>query len=323
MKKSLLFLTIICITNHIYGMKRAHTDELDRPNKKSCIQQEPFLLLSLPGDMQTIIFEFMTNKIAPFKKQKMKFPIQPHQTGFKPKEATAAIWSLSYVNKFYNRKINDVSFSNALIQNLSNKFFCTNETIAHNLATRTALEQLKLQMDLKRICFSLNMSPVVIQNNLNYLCKKNVNLDFTYNHKGQHRTPLMLCIERNSNALQPLLDSGANINAGNVFGVTPLMLEAEFTILPTHVGKLLAHANIIVDQQNRWGESALLCTLKKQNRYSVSAGFIHLVKQLLKAGADPKLADKYGNTPLSIAQFWQDLRILQPIENAIAKKTLP
>ena len=41
---------------------------------------------------------------------------------------------------------------------------------------------------------------------------------------------------------------------------------------------------------------------------------------LLRAGADPEIADKKGNTPLSVACYLDNRRVIELIESAIKDK---
>jgi ankyrin repeat protein len=91
--------------------------------------------------------------------------------------------------------------------------------------------------------------------------------------------------------IRRLLDAGADPNAKDEYGQTPLILAAWAGDLPS-VRELLrrgAHANA----RNRNGDTALIV--------AAAGTRIEVAKALLAAGADPDARNKQGKTALSVA----------------------
>jgi uncharacterized protein len=96
-----------------------------------------------------------------------------------------------------------------------------------------------------------------------------------------------------SRAAQALLQDGANVNAAQNDGSTPL-LWAVHQVNATLVADLLRR-EADPDQANNFGASPL--------SEAARLGNLQLVEQLLDAGADPDLANADGQTPLMLAAF--------------------
>lgn len=316
MKKILLLFSLIICTAHINGMKRSHNRIIDHPYKKPRTEdkveqsiEKPSPLLSLPIELQKIIFEFMTTKI----------------TASKQKDATQAVWALSHVNKFYNVKINDLSFSDTLINTFSWRFDCAHETIARSLATCAALKRLHIQRPLKQLCLSDEKVTPQLFNDVIDL--KKVNLEFTYTDKSEQKTPLMISIDYSNNMYARLLENGAQVNGCNAQGWSALSLASKSSYTYNsnrrdHFYKLLQLPDINLNQQNSIGKSPLYLLLFyiHRCRYYVSGNDVAMVRALLQAGADPELPDRRNITPLHLADRIYDPTILDLLENAIADK---
>lgn len=316
MKKILLLLSLIVYTTHINGMKRPHNKEIDHPYKKPRTEdkveqytEKPFLLLSLPPELQNIIFEYMTFRI----------------TAFKQKRASKAVKALSHVNKFYNAKINNLSFSDALIDTFSWRFNCANETIARNLATRESLKRLHMQIPLKQLSFSTEkITPQSFNDIIN---TKTVNLEFTYTHTYEQKTALMISIDYPNNMYDRLLENGAQINGSNAQGWSALSLatKSKYAYKPyrrVHFYKLIQQPEISLNHQDLSGKSPLyhlLLSIKK-HRFYATGNDIAMVRALLQAGADPELPDRKKITPLHLAYETYNPAIIELFENAIADK---
>lgn len=316
MKKILLLFSLIICAAHINGMKRPHNRIIDHPSKKPKTyhkvkqsEEKPFPLLSLPSELQNIVFEFMTTRI----------------TASKQKDATQAVGALSLVNKFYNVKINDLSFSDALIDTFSGRFFCAHETIARSLATCAALKRLHIQRPLKQLCLSNEKVTPQLFNDVIDL--KKVNLEFTYTDKSEQKTALMISIDYPNNMYDRLLENSAHINGCNALGWSALSLAAKskYAYKPyrrVHFYKLIQQPEINLNHQDLSGKSPLyhlLLSIKKY-RFYVTGNDVGMVRALLQAEADPELPDRKKITPLHLADRIYDGTIIELLENAIADK---
>lgn len=302
MIKKLFFLSLIICTSQSYAMKRSAED------LKISESQFPHYDDWFP-DIKRLIIGCSTT----------------HTLAKKPKDATYPIKALSHTNKELNRLINNPTFSDNLIKTFAQKFYCSHETIARDLDTKQARQRLALQYDLKCLCiykeFSTNyrsLFPQPLTVELDNLIARKVDLEFTYNLGLLQRTPVMLSLD-NKNMLKLLLEKGANINGCNVHEFTPLKLSTESPIHPRRYKKLLNHPSLNINQQNKHGESALLRCLVRR-KCAPSMIFIVMIIRLIKAGADPELANNDGVTPIKVARRLGDVLLINIIQEAIDKK---
>lgn len=94
--------------------------------------------------------------------------------------------------------------------------------------------------------------------------------------------------------IKAALKAGADVNRKNPNGES-LLYSAVKNSLPPHVVKILLQApNVDVDATNRSGETPLFLAVKQRKP--------QIAEMLLKAHADPTVGNKYGITPLSIAE---------------------
>lgn len=308
MKKITLFLSLAICVIHINAMKRPCTcidrrKTLYRKITESQNSEHPFDFPSLPQDMQNIVLNFVTN----------------NTTESKPKNATETVNALAQTNKALNKIINEQNFSDKLIKNFANRFFCSQETIAKYLQTAQSKERLFLQYDLKNLC-THPKNKKILSRSLNQLIAKGVDLEFTYNHEHIHKTALMICAKNNRNMFSLLLEKGVDINNGNVYGITTLHLASSYPVDSSLVDVLISYRNLDINRQTKNGKTALLLCLIDRLKRSVVVGFINTIVVLLKAGVDPELADNRGCTPLAVAQKLGNQRIVLLIQNAITEK---
>lgn len=117
---------------------------------------------------------------------------------------------------------------------------------------------------------------------------------------GTGNTPLHLAVRRQDKwAVAMLLHKGADVNAKNSSGATPLQMTAnQFRGDLSHdhaqVLDLLLQAKALIDER----AGALSRTAL---HLAVTSGTAHAVKLLLDYGADPLLADKNGDTSIMLA----------------------
>ena len=89
-----------------------------------------------------------------------------------------------------------------------------------------------------------------------------------------------------------LKDRGANVNARNDKGDTPLVLASNLGW--TEGVELLVALGARVDESNRTGETPLIAATHRRD--------VAMAKALLKAGADPRRSDNSGRSALDYAQ---------------------
>lgn len=114
-----------------------------------------------------------------------------------------------------------------------------------------------------------------------------------------------------STLIQMFLDHEANINQASFDGVTPLTMAVSNNCINA-VKCLLGNPNIAIDQQGHMGQTALITAIQRKNK--------PIIKLLLKANANPEIADNDGLTPLQAAEKTDDQEIIDLIQDAINKK---
>lgn len=117
---------------------------------------------------------------------------------------------------------------------------------------------------------------------------------------GTGNTPLHLAVRRQDKfAVAMLLHKGADVNAKNSSGATPLQMTAnqfrgDLSQDHAQVLDLLLQAKALIDER----AGALSRTAL---HLAVTSGTAHAVKLLLDYGADPLLADRNGHTAIMLA----------------------
>lgn len=113
----------------------------------------------------------------------------------------------------------------------------------------------------------------------------------------------------NLQILAILYKAGANINARDGVGQSPLDVTAEHDQL--EAAKLLLEMKARVNDQDKNGMTALM--------FAAKAGDIEMVRLMLEAGANPNMADYTGRDAIGWAQESHRTLVVQTLKNAQAK----
>jgi ankyrin repeat protein len=117
----------------------------------------------------------------------------------------------------------------------------------------------------------------------------------------RRRTPLMIAAGTGTlDAMQILLTAGADVNAGDPSGVTPLMYGARDIAKV----RLLIEKGARVNDKSRQGQNALLIAAS-------TSGSIETVRLLVSKGADAKVVGAGGRTGLIAAAGANDLEMVR------------
>lgn len=307
MKQKLFFLCVLFSVTEMCSMKRQQTRPLKtRVHKKQKIKAADEITYSfdlLPEDMQNIVIDFSTI----------------NTTVTTIKDAAYNIRVLPCINKKLNMLINNKKFSDRIIKAFSQTFSCSHEKVAEHLHTHHAKKRLRLQGKLTQICDGTitYKNPEEI---LKLLIRRGADLNFTIDYQGIEKTPLMITLKNNFTIFKLLLKNGAPLNTQDSRGLTVLNIATEYSIEPNYLDLLLSNQHIMIDQRNNQGETALLHCLINRAISPLTSVFRSSIKKLLKAGADPELADNSGYTPLAAAETLEVEKTIDLIKKAIKKK---
>jgi ankyrin repeat protein len=103
-----------------------------------------------------------------------------------------------------------------------------------------------------------------------------------------------------SDNIAALVSAGANVNARQKYGVTPLHIAASYGT-PSHIAALLS-AGAEVDARTQAGKTPL--------HIAAAIGTPDNIAALLEAGASGSAKDKSGKTPFDLAQSNDSSRIV-------------
>lgn len=118
----------------------------------------------------------------------------------------------------------------------------------------------------------------------------------------------------NEHMVATLLAKGADPNVATTYNTTPLMEAAHFG--HTSVVQKLIDANAKLDSVDKDGYTAVLIAVNQGTLNLEKASFIETLKVLIKAGADLTIANKFNESPLSIARNRKARDFLPLIEKA-------
>lgn len=227
--------------------------------------------------------------------------------------AAHTINSLAQVNKESNQKINDPIFCLQIIKYLAKKFNHSDFQVCLALKTHAAKQRLELQKKLCDLCLDTPSTPMTqrernnLNDNLIFLCKQGADVNFTYpiSRRNLHQqkdeiiimTPLMIASVLNYEMIPPLLSQKADINMANFEGTTALMFAATARNL-TATKYLCRHREILdVNKQDSQGNTALMFSILPSPYHDAETIFFAITKTILKAGANPDLANNDSITP--------------------------
>lgn len=110
-----------------------------------------------------------------------------------------------------------------------------------------------------------------------------------------------------------LIERGANVNARDARGVSPLVIACNLNF--TEGVELLVESGARVDDSNNSGETPLITAVHNRN--------LPLMRILLKAGADPDRADNSGRSARDYAKLAGNPALLSTIESEAKPKAKP
>lgn len=125
---------------------------------------------------------------------------------------------------------------------------------------------------------------------------------------GESRSPILLTATRNGHAVivNSLLNQGADPNAANKFGFTPLMYASMYmTPKSTFIAELLIEKGAEIDKVSNRGDTALMLACAQGNT--------GLVEYLLSRGANVHSADHANTTALDAALTRGDVAIVRAL----------
>jgi hypothetical protein len=252
----------------------------------------------LPPEIQSIIIHFV-----------------PHNVKVKtPREACSRVRTLLHINKHSHEIVDNPKFIDGLIETFSSRFHCSHETIARLLYTKQSQNRLTIQLRLKNLCCSeKSEKDDPLLPTLNTLISDKVKLEFTYNHDGYQKTPLMISTGYDNNVFESLLEQGANINGHNSTGTCTLQYAIRNPENESCILQLITHPEIDINHQNSRGETVLLYFLIHVKK-PLGPLVVSILTRLLDAGANVKLPDKKGKTPLAVSKKLRKRRITRLIE---------
>ena len=272
--------------------KQLLRDAMLRPN---C---QEFAQMILDSDFNVNVTETLWNEFkTPLLCILMKY------TGYRGTTTRADFLEFCYMNpKMFDTEaiqklVSGDTINNADIFEYCNKKHIDTDKIIFNMKVGTPLY------------FSDVLSGVLPQ--LAQLITKTSDINTSGNSEN-HESPLHCAVECRSPAVVAMLlaDKRINVDVQDEYGNTPLECcrYSKFDLVLTH---MLLEAKCTVDHQNLAGETVLfqICAWHKDDSTNHNQGLaLHTLQKcemLLKAGADPNIADLEGNTPVSVLKNTQ------------------
>ena len=201
MKKTIFLLCVIAFFTEINAMKRHTTRQIlqEGPKKQKLVQEIPeqkYYSKPTPfnnNDLFNAIIDIAIDK----------------KINKNSRDATYTINTLYFINKSFKTFIN--KFSDRFIKKIALDFYCSHETIAKQIYTPSSQARLHLQFKLKQWCCSRHYH-IDRKEQFYRLIEQGVDLEFTHNHYGAQKTPLMLAVTHSFNTFTTLLP---NVNINN------------------------------------------------------------------------------------------------------------
>jgi len=307
--RNILIACSILLATPMSAMKRLRDEyKKKRPAKKICLEHT----IQLPPEIEQSIFEMAIH----------------NEHTLHSCIATIKACALTNKRRYY---LFSSQNTDNLIEKLSQKFYCSHETVAKNLHTPQANKCLLLQNKLLSLCSENNFAPDATEQ-FNRLIKEGVNVNFTYNYESQPQTLLMICYkklfcmphEKKCSSAFYSLTEKANFNQQTPYNKTLLMKVTTYPITSHGAKRIINHKKVNINEQNNQGETALLYCIKNRKEYPVTDVFFKTIERLLEKGANPLLADRNGYTPLDALYDIPDLSemkdiLIQRIKDSIEK----
>ena len=111
--------------------------------------------------------------------------------------------------------------------------------------------------------------------------------------------------------LRRLIDAGADCNARNADGATPLMLAAHSGSLDLVQALIAAGADVNARDERGWG-----ALMKSAYNPDVDRGFAEVTAALIDAGADVEAPITYGVRPLMLAAGYGETAVVETLLRA-------
>jgi len=247
-----------------------------------------------------------------------------HSPNSTKKDTAYLINRFSLTCKPINTFINEHTL--LLIKKLSDRFNCSNESVAHELQTKVASEILLKQLGFSRLCGKSRYNRISPQSAL-HIKKITIDLNFTYKYPA--RTQLMFSSMATSESMgagQPyivkwLIKHGADINIVDTTG-KPAILDAITTWNDGEkqlIEYFLDHPSF--DINRIYGKhGTLLFSIVFPLPLSYKRSYkLNLIKRLCARGADPEIAFK-ETTLLQLKET--DLELFTIVQEAITQKRI-
>lgn len=120
-------------------------------------------------------------------------------------------------------------------------------------------------------------------------------------------------------SVQMMLRRGANVNYGDQYGITPLMVAARYTYRAgVEMTKLLLDKGAVVNAKSLKGSTALMFACSPPAQY-YEDDYVKVVQMLIAKGAKINVKNQMGASPLSVATGGNWQKIVAVLKKAGAK----
>lgn len=210
-------------------------------------------------------------------------------------DSAKTINALARINKSLNMYINEDSSTLQLIRSLSQTFKVSNIEVAEILCTQRSNYRYLLQKNFRA---DWNTGDIAVKN-FPRLQRMGLDLDFTYYNE---LTALLISIRYKEwgyiTVGKWIIENSKNISAVDSNGRNAMMIainKGNWTLMPY----FLQHENLSVNHQDNKGKTALhYCMAIPQ---ACTHRFEYIIIELLHKGANPRIKNKKGQTPIDLA----------------------